>query len=296
MTDLVIADDRTPQVIAVEINMIKYQFEKAMLYSMIEIGRRLKEAKAKIGHGEWGKWLRESVSYSQKTAERFMRIAQAYGPKQLEDPDTSAKPQDLPNLTYSQALILLGVPEEERADFIAGLDIEGMTNQELTKAVNEKKEAVMERDQAKEEKDQAVEAGKQAVQERDQTQEKLEQAIKDNEDLKKQLDEKNNQINQLTTQNQGLEQQADAQETITELESQVKTAKAQAPLMTAEAKYAFYRDQLIQAFQNMKYALKELNGKDPETKEKHREEAYEMMNNLVKQIEVYPPIVTFTIL
>lgn len=68
------------------------------------------------------------------------------------------------------------------------------------------------------------------------------------------------------------------------------------PIMTAEAKYVFYRDQLLKAFENVQITLKVLNEKDPEVKEQHREEAYEIMKNLTKQLEVYAPVPTFTVM
>ena len=45
--------ERTPLVIAAEINRIKQQTCKIMLTNAIEIGKRLKEAKALLPHGEW---------------------------------------------------------------------------------------------------------------------------------------------------------------------------------------------------------------------------------------------------
>jgi len=57
--------ERTPQSIAAEINRIKQQTCKIMLTNAMEIGKSLREAKDLLPHGEWGKWLVESVSYSQ---------------------------------------------------------------------------------------------------------------------------------------------------------------------------------------------------------------------------------------
>ncbi|MHB8127363.1 MAG: DUF3102 domain-containing protein [Desulfitobacteriaceae bacterium] len=45
--------ERTPLVIAAEINMIKHQTEKVIFHNVVEIGRRLKEAKEILQHGEW---------------------------------------------------------------------------------------------------------------------------------------------------------------------------------------------------------------------------------------------------
>lgn len=54
--------ERTPLVIAAEINMIKEQSEKVVLNNAVEVRRRLKEAKVILQHGEWLKWLEGSVN------------------------------------------------------------------------------------------------------------------------------------------------------------------------------------------------------------------------------------------
>lgn len=144
--------DRTPPVIAAEINAIKYQTSKFLLTSAIEIGRRLMEAKQLVPHGEWGKWLEESFNYSQKTAGKLMRIFEAYGPQLTASLNASTQAQEQPNLNYTQALILLGIPKEERAEFITEMDVENMSTRELKKAVNDRSQALKERDQALQEK------------------------------------------------------------------------------------------------------------------------------------------------
>ncbi|EHQ89542.1 Protein of unknown function (DUF3102) [Desulfosporosinus youngiae DSM 17734] len=123
-TDII--SGRTTQVIAAEINMIKYQTERICLAAAVEIGRRLTEAKALLEHGEWGKWLEESVDFSQSRANKLMRIFTEYGAGQFFSSNSDSNP----NLNYSQAVLLLGIPKEERAQFILDMDIEGMTKQE----------------------------------------------------------------------------------------------------------------------------------------------------------------------
>jgi len=49
------------------------------------------------------------------------------------------------NLTYIQALILLGIPEEEREEFIAEHDVESMTRVELQQAVKDRDQAIQEK-------------------------------------------------------------------------------------------------------------------------------------------------------
>ena len=95
-----------------EIRMITEQTKQVVLFNSIEIGRRLTEAKAMVKHGTWGTWLKERVDYSQRTANNFMKIYQEYGRNGLAE-----KSQALANLSYTQALALIDLPEEERARF-----------------------------------------------------------------------------------------------------------------------------------------------------------------------------------
>lgn len=132
--------NRTPDLIAAEINSIKEQTRKIVLYNSIEIGRRLVEAKCLIEHGEWGEWLEKSVNYSQRTANNLMRIFEEYAPAQLSLLDNNPNSQAFANLTYTQAVALLGIPSEERENFAKENDIENMSTRELQKAIKEKQE------------------------------------------------------------------------------------------------------------------------------------------------------------
>ncbi|TCX53875.1 DUF3102 domain-containing protein [Dehalobacter sp. 14DCB1] len=152
--------ERTPLVIAAEIKMITCQTKKILLTSAIEIGCRLQEAKALVKHGEWGKWL-ESVSYSQKTAERLIKLYQEYGPKFSDGSDTS-KSTSMSNMTYTQALLLLGLPAEEREEFIEQNDVGGMTTKKLQQALQDRDKANQEKDQALQE-NQALKKGLETI-------------------------------------------------------------------------------------------------------------------------------------
>jgi DNA repair exonuclease SbcCD ATPase subunit len=133
---------RSPNLIAAEINNIKEQTRKMVLYNSIEIGRRLIEAKELVPHGEWGEWLEKSVEYSKSTANNLMRIFNEYGSSQLTLLDNNAKSQALGDLSYTQAVAMLSVPSEERESFIKDNDIESMSTRELQKAIKEKEEAL----------------------------------------------------------------------------------------------------------------------------------------------------------
>lgn len=132
---------RTPELIAVEINIIKNQTRRMMLYNSIEIGRKLIEAKQMLEHGEWGNWLEEKVDYSQRTANNLMRIFEEYGSTQITLLEDNSNSQALANLSYTQAVALLGIPEEEREAFAEDNNIENLSTRELQKLIKEKEEA-----------------------------------------------------------------------------------------------------------------------------------------------------------
>lgn len=131
---------RNTDLIALEINNIKEQTQKIFLLSSIEIGKRLVEAKQLVPHGEWGKWLEESVDYSQRTANNLMKIYEEYGQDSLALKGGHDESQAIAKLNYTQAVALLSIPSDEREDFISEHDIETMSTRELQQAIKEKKE------------------------------------------------------------------------------------------------------------------------------------------------------------
>lgn len=133
---------RTVETVTLEIRTLQHQAQGIILNYAIEIGRRLEEAKAMLSHGEWGAWLKRELDFSQSTANNFMRIFREYGAAQQSLFGGEAKSQPVANLTYTKALRLLAIPdEEERERFIAEHDVEGMSNRELDKALKEREEA-----------------------------------------------------------------------------------------------------------------------------------------------------------
>lgn len=104
---------------------IKFYSQQAGM-SIIEIGKRLHEAKICLPHGEWGNWLKNEVNFSERTAQNFMRIAREYqNPQMIADMGNSA----------TKALLLLSVPAEERESFVAEehiIDGEAKTVAEMT--------------------------------------------------------------------------------------------------------------------------------------------------------------------
>ena len=126
--------ERDIEVITEEINFYKRQAGSAIL----EIGKRLAEAKAQLSHGEWLPWLEEKVAFSERSAQQYMRLWKEYGKSALSA-----------DLSISKALVLLALPESEREDFAAGRHtvngeektVADMTAKELEKAIAERNAA-----------------------------------------------------------------------------------------------------------------------------------------------------------
>ena len=133
--------DRTPQRIGEEIRSLTYQAKCMTVYFGVEIGRRLVEAKELVWHGGWGNFVQNETEFSQATASRFMKVFEAYGADQIGIFGAEAKSSTLQNLSISNALRLLAVPEEERENFALAVDAEHISARELEKVIRERDEA-----------------------------------------------------------------------------------------------------------------------------------------------------------
>lgn len=129
---------RTVQIIAAEINALT----ATMLSNIIEIGRRMCEAKEMLPHGAFGKWVEEATGYSHSTANNFMNIYREYGAAQGCLFGAEANSQTIGKLSYTKALALLAIPADERESFVEENHVEDMSVKELKKAIQERDEAL----------------------------------------------------------------------------------------------------------------------------------------------------------
>ena len=120
------AESRTIETITNEILDAKRTGGEAIL----TIGRCLIEAKDMLPHGEWLPWLNERVELSERTAQKFMRLAQKW-----------SNPSALADLGATKALMLLALPEEERDEFIEDHNVIDMSTRQLEQAIKERDEA-----------------------------------------------------------------------------------------------------------------------------------------------------------
>lgn len=139
MNDLQVT--RTPEMVAAEINLIKDQTRKLVLSNSILIGKKLKEVKEMLEPGQFGKWLTEAVDFSQSTANNLMRVYDEYGADQGVLFGSAAKSDVVEKLTYTQAVLLLGVPAEQREDFIKEAHVEDISTRELQAEIKKLKMA-----------------------------------------------------------------------------------------------------------------------------------------------------------
>lgn len=133
---------RDIETVTAEINVITVQTQRGLLSGAIEIGRRLVEAKSMVPHGEWGKYLKERVNYSQSSANNLMKLYQEYGDNQASLFSDFANSQTFQNLTYTKALAMLALPAELRQSFAEEHDVEGMSTREVQAEVQAELEAM----------------------------------------------------------------------------------------------------------------------------------------------------------
>ena len=129
---------RNIDIVTQEINILTAQAQNMAIAYIIELGRRLKEAKGMLSHGEWGAWLKEKVSYSQSTANNYMKIYEEYGTQTPALLGSIANSQAFANLSYSKAIALLNVDREEREEFVEQNDVNSLSTRELNALIKER--------------------------------------------------------------------------------------------------------------------------------------------------------------
>lgn len=127
--------------ITAEIRTIQDSVRRTALSGAIEIGRRLTEAKELLQHGEWGDWLKREFEFSQSTASRLMQLFREYGADQGSLFGAEAKYATLQNISVSNALRLIAIPNEEREEFAAEHDIEHKSAREVDELIRQRQEA-----------------------------------------------------------------------------------------------------------------------------------------------------------
>lgn len=131
---------RSIEIVTAEIHTIRDNVARVFMDGVVQIGRRLEEAKQLVPHGEWTDYLDTQLGYKPSTAQNYMRIAREFGDGQMGLSGKTAS-DFFGNLGYSQLLPLLGLPEEEREQLAEEHDLAGMSSREIQALVKERDEA-----------------------------------------------------------------------------------------------------------------------------------------------------------
>lgn len=252
-----ISTKRTPELIAAEINQLREETKRVVIYNSIEIGRRLVEAKELVAPGEWGHWLEENVDYKKSTANNLMRIFKEYGADQLSLLGSNTAKTIYDKLDYTKAVALLGTTEEEKEEIIKNNDVENMSSRELKKVKEELEKAKKEKEEA----------------------EKQLKELKQNPN--KQIEEANNVIEELTNEREQMKSEMD--KIRSDRDVLVKGLRDKAAKKSEEARKALETAKEIQEGMNK---LNEKIEKLRKEKEELENKPIEVAGNLEKNKEM----------
>lgn len=189
---------------------IRYYSQQAT-WSIIEVGKRLIEAKKQLADETWSKWLHENVNFSRSTAHRFIQCAERF-----------SDVVSIQQLNPTQMIALLSLPEEETEEFIEakkseGKHVEDMTIKTLRQEIKDWK------DRAEQAKNEAFAA----VNDKRRAELRAEQVERSNENLRNKCDAQAKEIQDLKDNPVVVETPANP-EYIAQLKDEAAKAKAQA--------------------------------------------------------------------
>ncbi len=278
------AESRNIDVVTAEIKTICMQARSLALTYAIEVGRRLEEAKAMLPHGEWGTWLKERTEFSQSTANNLMRLYHEYGNEQIGFFGSEMNSQTLGKLTYTKALKLLALPEEDREAFVEDNNVENMSTRELDRAIKERDEALKKAEKT-DELQEAFDTAKNKLSEMEQslanTKTRAETAQAEADRLSKQLEKAKEAEKKAKEQYKLLKDNPQLSD------DAMAKIKAQAEADAAEAFKKQLADSKAEADAKLLKAQR-----DKETAEWERERAQAQLNDMQKQLEMSDPAVS----
>ena len=132
MNDQLVAQAAHVNRITAEIVAISEQATQIVAMSAIRIGGLLKQAKEMIAPGEWGTYVEQQVKFSHRTANNCMKLHTEW--------EKNPNSQAIANFSYTKAVRLLSLPENEREDFIENHDVGAMSTRELDAAIKAENE------------------------------------------------------------------------------------------------------------------------------------------------------------
>lgn len=285
MSDIITTSGRSINTVTAEIVAISNQAAQMAYMSMIEIGKRLVEAKSLVDHGEWGPWLKNEVKFSQRTANNFMQI--------YERSLSGANSQTFANLGYSQIVKLLALPEGELEEFAESHDVQNMSVRQLDQAIKERDEERRLRSAAQAEAE-AAQAKARATEQKLLDMQQRASAAKSSEDAwKQEIDKLNAALNKATAAAEKAKKQVKELKANPQISDEQKNQLfAEARAQAAEEARAELQSQLEAAQQAARTAAQE-----KEAAEKAVHDAQTQMSNMKKSAQMaQPDVMAFNLL
>lgn len=285
MSNIITTTGRSINTVTAEIVAISNQAAQMAYMSMIEIGKRLVEAKSLVDHGEWGSWLKNEVKFSQRTANNFMQI--------YERSLSGSNSQTFANLGYSQIVKLLALPESELEEFTEAHDVKNMSVRQLDQAIKERDEERRLRSAAQAKAEAAQAKARDAEQKLLDMQQKA-AAAKSSEDVwQQEIDKLNAALNKATAAAEKAKKQVKELKANPQISDEQKTQLfAEAKAQAAEEARAELQSQLEAAQQAAQAATRE-----KENAEKAAQDAHSKMSSMKKDAQMaQPDVMAFNLL
>lgn len=130
-TTIVYDNDIEPPTIESLTLEIKFHLNQ-MGFHVIEVGKRLIQAKELVPHGEWQTWLKDNFNLSYRMAAKFIQIAERFGKNQPNSNVPTSAHLDILTFKASTLVELLALPEGEEQKFIAEKAAEGNPADKIT--------------------------------------------------------------------------------------------------------------------------------------------------------------------
>ena len=132
--DNVISDNAALPQLTIEIKFYLNQTAQ----NIIEVGKRLIQAKELVPHGEWLNWLQNNFNLSIPTAQKFMQISDRFGISRIDTAFAEV-------LSPTQMIAMLALPAGDEEKFIAemaakGTPVEDMTTRKLREEIQKYKD------------------------------------------------------------------------------------------------------------------------------------------------------------
>lgn len=111
---------------------------------ILEIGRRLVEAKQLVPNGKWQEWMKENLQYSERKAQKIMEFYDHYEKRRQQQSlfVQEGITEKVLALGYSKAVAMMVLDDEEKEEFLQEHpDAGDMSVRKLQEAIREKQQA-----------------------------------------------------------------------------------------------------------------------------------------------------------